>query len=151
MGPSGGWGHLQTWGLKRSFCTLSTRVQQAHTKNKSCSAEQIKRSSHFTKFPCSSSPCCASGDRAAGVEYVHDGRLKRVEAAREVILSAGTVGSPHLLMLSGVGPKRHLEDLNVRREKKLFCWMHFDVLVTCLEPCVVHSTNIHCVLRQENP
>lgn len=42
--------------------------------------------------------------RAAAVEYVRGGRTKWVEAAREIVVSAGAIGSPHLLMLSGIGP-----------------------------------------------
>src|SRR5207244_4330627 len=48
------------------------------------------------------------GTRAVGVEYARDGRVERVDAAREVILAAGAVGSPHLLQLSGVGDPAHL-------------------------------------------
>jgi choline dehydrogenase len=48
------------------------------------------------------------GARADGVEYSRDGRVERVDAAREVILAAGAVGSPHLLQLSGVGDPDHL-------------------------------------------
>jgi choline dehydrogenase len=43
-------------------------------------------------------------NRAVGVEYVKDGRLQRVRANREVVLAAGAVDSPRLLMLSGIGP-----------------------------------------------
>jgi choline dehydrogenase len=35
-------------------------------------------------------------------------RVERAEADREVILSAGAIGSPHILQLSGVGPPEHL-------------------------------------------
>ncbi|WP_018632456.1 GMC family oxidoreductase [Neomegalonema perideroedes] len=41
--------------------------------------------------------------RAVGVEIEHEGAVKSVTARKEVILSAGAVGSPHLLELSGIG------------------------------------------------
>ncbi|QDZ00176.1 glucose-methanol-choline oxidoreductase [Nitratireductor mangrovi] len=43
------------------------------------------------------------GSRAVGLRYRRGGRDERVEASREVILSAGAFGSPQLLLLSGVG------------------------------------------------
>ena len=49
------------------------------------------------------------GNRATGVEYSRNGRTERVDAAGEVILAAGAVGSPHVLQLSGVGDPEHLE------------------------------------------
>lgn len=53
------------------------------------------------------------GTRAVGVEYLKDGALRAVRAAREVVLSAGTYGSPALLLLSGVGPAEELRSLGV--------------------------------------
>lgn len=51
---------------------------------------------------------------AFGVEYRDEvGETHTVHAAREVILSAGAVGSPHILMLSGIGPRRELEAVDV--------------------------------------
>lgn len=48
--------------------------------------------------------------RVTGVEYKNaDGQLVQISAAKEVVLSAGAIGSPHLLMLSGIGPRRDLE------------------------------------------
>ena len=46
------------------------------------------------------------------MEYVKDGRLLSVRARKEVILSAGTIGSAQILLLSGVGPKDHLQNLS---------------------------------------
>ncbi|XP_025103510.1 uncharacterized protein LOC112569801 [Pomacea canaliculata] len=53
------------------------------------------------------------GKRAVGVEFIRKGRKQRVRAQREVILSAGAVGSPQILQLSGVGPKDLLEKLKI--------------------------------------
>src|SRR5438094_3363409 len=54
------------------------------------------------------------GTRAVGVEFSRNGGpVERADAAREVILSAGAVGSPHLLQLSGVGDPEHLAKIGV--------------------------------------
>ena len=53
------------------------------------------------------------GDRAIGIEYLKKGKLHIVKANKEVILSAGAINSPQLLMLSGVGPRVHLEELGL--------------------------------------
>jgi choline dehydrogenase len=52
--------------------------------------------------------------RATGVEYrTAEGETAVARAAREVVLCAGAVGSPHVLMLSGVGPRPELEAVGV--------------------------------------
>ncbi|MFZ7090073.1 choline dehydrogenase [Primorskyibacter sp. 2E233] len=48
--------------------------------------------------------------RATGVEIARKGRTEVIEATREVILSAGAINSPQLLLLSGVGPASHLAE-----------------------------------------
>ena len=48
------------------------------------------------------------GKRAVGVEYQQDGQTHQVRADREVIVSAGALQSPKLLMLSGIGPAEQL-------------------------------------------
>jgi choline dehydrogenase-like flavoprotein len=54
------------------------------------------------------------GSRAVGVEFSRgNGAVERADSGREVILSAGAVGSPHVLQLSGVGDPEHLGRIGV--------------------------------------
>lgn len=54
------------------------------------------------------------GTQAVGVRVtLKDGRSIDVKASKEVILSAGSIGSPQLLMLSGIGPKQHLYEMGI--------------------------------------
>lgn len=53
------------------------------------------------------------GTRAVGVEVETESGVEVIRAQREVILSAGSVGSPHLLLLSGVGPAQELAEHGV--------------------------------------
>jgi len=57
--------------------------------------------------------------KTQGVYFIKNGRKRYVKVRQEVIVSAGSIGSPHLLMLSGVGPKAHLEQHGVRVVKEL--------------------------------
>src|ERR1700736_2281995 len=52
------------------------------------------------------------GPRAAGVEFSHQGKVKRVRSA-ELILAGGAINSPQLLQLSGVGNARELSELGI--------------------------------------
>ena len=53
------------------------------------------------------------GKRAVGVRYAVNGVQHEVRARKEVILSGGTFGTPQLMMLSGIGPALHLQDLGI--------------------------------------
>jgi len=50
------------------------------------------------------------GRRAVGVRWRQDGVSREARCRGEVILAAGAIGSPQLMMLSGVGPAQHLSD-----------------------------------------
>ncbi|XP_052756179.1 glucose dehydrogenase [FAD, quinone]-like [Galleria mellonella] len=51
--------------------------------------------------------------RAYAVEYIRNGIKYTARCRREVVLSAGPIASPQLLILSGVGPREHLENLGI--------------------------------------
>ncbi|MFH8347635.1 GMC family oxidoreductase [Streptomyces sp. NPDC018045] len=54
-----------------------------------------------------------SAGRAAGVEIVRDGKLLRAHASREVVLSLGAIGTPAVLMRSGIGDEAELRSAGV--------------------------------------
>jgi choline dehydrogenase len=53
------------------------------------------------------------GGRARGVEYARKGKRTIAIARRAIIVSAGAIASPQILMLSGIGPSQHLRDLGL--------------------------------------
>ena len=55
------------------------------------------------------------GSRAVAVKYLSRNVEHDVYARREIIVSSGGIESPKLLLLSGVGPRQHLEQLEVSR------------------------------------
>jgi choline dehydrogenase len=59
------------------------------------------------------------GKRAVGVEYIRNGKTEKVLAGREVILSAGSIGSPHILQLSGIGPVGVLKKAGIELRHEL--------------------------------
>jgi choline dehydrogenase-like flavoprotein len=53
------------------------------------------------------------GGRCVGVAFRQGQRERRIRVGREVILSGGTINSPHLLQVSGIGPAAHLRSIGV--------------------------------------
>ena len=100
-GASIGWCQ-QTRGGRRRASTARTYLRPA---SKRPNLESSPR--RWSTASCSrASAPSASSSRAAA-------RVERADAAREVILSAGAVGSPHILQLSGVGDPEHLGRIGV--------------------------------------
>ena len=85
-----------------------------------CSAARAYIHLHLGKRPNLRVECRArvlrilvEGNRAVGAEYQQDGRRKILRARREVILSAGAIQSPQILMLSGIGDGAELRKFGI--------------------------------------
>jgi choline dehydrogenase len=101
--PHGGIGYCQqTRGGRRRASTARTYLRPAMRRpNLAVVTEALVRRVVF------------DGRRAVAVEYERQGRVERAEAVREVILSAGAIGSPHILQLSGIGAPEHLARIGI--------------------------------------
>lgn len=86
------------------------------------------------------------GTRAIGVAYEQNGEMREARAAREVILAAGAIKSPHLLKLSGVGPGAELsaQGVGVVRDlpgvgENLQDHLEFYLQMACTQPITLFS------------
>ena len=53
------------------------------------------------------------GLKAIGVEYWKNNEVQKIKCNKEIILSAGSIGSPHILQVSGIGPAEDLKSKNI--------------------------------------
>merc|ERR1712029_43088 len=89
---------------------------------------------------------------AYGVQVIRYGSLKSYHCKREVILSAGAVGSPTILMRSGIGPSDHLTKLKipVKRDLPVGDNLH-DHVTTMLGPFLVDNIKLFDIVRSATP
>ena len=71
----------------------------------------IVTNAHVTKIL--SQTNANSMPQITGVEFVKKGIIHQIKSRNEVVLSAGAIGTPQILMLSGIGPKEHLNEHKV--------------------------------------
>ncbi len=105
-------GERQEDTIMRSQATVGRDGSRLHTASAFLRPAQdrgnlhIMTEAHVTKI-------IFEGKRAKGVQFFNKGQIYQILARKEVILSAGAIGSPQLLMLSGVGPKDDLTPLGI--------------------------------------
>lgn len=77
-------------------------------------APAAKRSNlHVVKF-CRVTKLVMKGNKVVGVDFIRNRRKSyTARATKEVILSTGSIGTPQILMNSGIGPKKHLNRLGI--------------------------------------
>ena len=85
--------------------------------------------------------------RATGVAYVHGGAQREARARREVLISAGAINSPQLLLLSGIGPAQEIRTLGLPVHhdlpgvgKNLQDHLDINVIHACTEPITLDGS-----------
>lgn len=109
---------------KRRWSTAAAYLKPARSR----SNLTVKTNAHATRV-------LLENGRAVGVEFQTPRGRESARAGREVIVSGGAYGSPHLLLLSGIGPGEHLHEMgiDVRHELPGVGWNlqdHFNTYCT---------------------
>ncbi|XP_015525038.1 glucose dehydrogenase [FAD, quinone] [Neodiprion lecontei] len=88
-----------------------------HGARRSSAAAYLRPIRHRKNFHVTLKSTCTriiiENKRAIGIEYHKNGKYYMVRASKEVIITAGTIHSPHLLLLSGVGPEDDLKYMGI--------------------------------------
>ncbi|XP_075974081.1 ecdysone oxidase-like [Anticarsia gemmatalis] len=104
----------QQLGYSTPSFTIDNHLRQS-TANAFLSPIKNRPNLHVLKNTLARKVIFDKNKKASGVEVaLPDGRIITVLARKEVILSAGTFNSPQLMMLSGIGPKKHLKEKGIR-------------------------------------
>ncbi|KAJ8727847.1 hypothetical protein PYW08_016232 [Mythimna loreyi] len=102
----------ETLGFSRTQYTISNQRESSATaflkaSDRSSYLDLVKRT-EVTKI------LFDSNNNAVGIEALRNNKIVTFKARKEVILSAGVINTPKLLMLSGIGPKKHLKSLGIQ-------------------------------------
>ncbi|XP_002732018.1 glucose dehydrogenase [FAD, quinone]-like [Saccoglossus kowalevskii] len=99
-------------GFMRTQATVSEDGKRHHTGNSHLrpamtrSNLSVRTNAHVLKIE-------FMNKRAVGVKYMKNHKESFVFANKEVVLSAGAIASPQILMLSGIGPRKHLDEMKI--------------------------------------
>ena len=73
----------------------------------------LSRPNLEVRSQCQATKIVFEGKKAAGIEYLRDGKPETARASRQIVLAGGVIDTPKLLMLSGIGPADHLKSLGI--------------------------------------
>ncbi|XP_063833153.1 glucose dehydrogenase [FAD, quinone]-like [Ostrinia nubilalis] len=100
-------------GVAKAFCTIKNGVRQS-TARAFLSPIKDRKNFHVIKNALATKVLFKPNTNIASGIVIHkNGKEITVNAKKEVILSAGAINTPQLLMLSGIGPSKHLQELNI--------------------------------------
>ena len=96
-----------------SFHQLNTKDGRRHSAARAFLAPVSEAENLTVRTECRATKLLLEGGRCVGVEFVSGGRVEQARARHEVIVAAGSIDSPRLLLLSGIGPADELRALGI--------------------------------------
>ncbi|XP_017780197.1 PREDICTED: glucose dehydrogenase [FAD, quinone]-like [Nicrophorus vespilloides] len=93
-------------------CLTTTKNGQRHSSAKAF-LKNLKRPNLFLSINTIVTKVLISNGKSVGIRMKVNNKIINVKARKEVILSGGSVNTPQLLMLSGIGPKEHLDAMGI--------------------------------------
>lgn len=78
---------------------------------------------------------------ATGVEFILNNRKFKVNAKKEIVLAAGSINTPQILMLSGIGPKKQLEQHKIKSIVNLPVGKHLEDHTVVVYPLTYNKHN----------
>lgn len=106
-------------GFSFSQGTVEKRGRRSSTAKAFLTPAQNRTNLHLIKHAQVTDVIINDKKQAKGINMVINGKKLKAMVKKEVILSAGAIGSPHILLNSGVGPKEHLTFAGIRTKVDL--------------------------------
>lgn len=105
-------------GIFRSFSNIKNGIRQS-TARAYLSPVKDRKNLHVIKKALATKILIKPGNKVSGVLIKKDDKYIKVNVKKDLVVSAGTVNTPQLLMLSGIGPRKHLKELNIDLKQDL--------------------------------
>jgi choline dehydrogenase len=102
-----------------NFAQMNTKDGQRHSSAVAFLRPALERSNLSLLTNSQVAKVEMDGKKATGITYVQSGETRTVKAKREVILAGGTISSPHILMLSGIGDPAQLKPHGIEVKHEL--------------------------------
>src|SRR5262249_59142449 len=103
------------WGGRVGCCAFRVNASGGRraAAARACLKPALRRGNLRLETGCLVEGLMLQGRRAVGVRWRQGSARRSARCRGEIVLAAGAIGSPHILLLSGIGPAAHLRDAGI--------------------------------------